>query len=79
LSLDIVPHSFGNIGRFFSGINNNDRNSKKLINVKALRFSYKGRVRILFYTGKNIQAGDELYFDYNGGIFHEYPTQNFTT
>jgi SET domain-containing protein len=70
LSLDIVPHDFGNIARFFSGINNQNKESRKLLNVAAKRFSYKGRVRIIFYALKNIQAGDELFFDYNGSPFH---------
>jgi len=26
---------------------------------------------------KPIQAGETLYFDYNGGLFHEYPTEHF--
>ena len=77
LSLDIVPFNFGNIARFFSGINNENKEGKKILNVEAMRFSYKGRVRIIFYAKKNIQAGDGLYFDYNGSPFHEYPTENF--
>jgi hypothetical protein len=77
LSLDIVPHHFGNIARFFSGINNQNREGKKLLNVEAMRFSYQGRIRIIFYAKKNIQAGDELFFDYNGSPFQEYPTESF--
>jgi hypothetical protein len=42
-----------------------------------MRFSYKGRVRILLHTIKPIQAGETLYFDYNGSAFHEYPTEHF--
>ena len=45
--------------------------------MQAKKFSYKGRVRIIFYALKDIQAGDELFYDYNGGLFHEYPTDNF--
>jgi hypothetical protein len=69
-SLDIVPNKFSNISRFFSGINNADKNAKKLINIQTIRFNYKGRVRIIFYASKNIQAGDLLYFDYNGSPFN---------
>lgn len=32
-SLDIVPNKFSNLSRFFSGINNTDKNAKKLINI----------------------------------------------
>jgi hypothetical protein len=73
-SLDIVPEKYSNISRFFSGINNSEKNSRKLINITTIRFNYKGRVRIIFYASKNIQAGDILYFDYNGSPFNEYPT-----
>ncbi len=58
LSLDIVPHKFANISRFFSGINNQCKESRKRMNAQTIRFSYKGRVRILFYASKDIQAGD---------------------
>jgi hypothetical protein len=66
LSLDIVPNQFGNIGRFFLGINNTDKTAAKRINVATVRFVLDGKVRIAFYTKSNIQAGDLLYFDYNG-------------
>lgn len=58
-SLDIVPEKYGNISRFFSGINNNLKRSSwsRLENIKSLRFSYKGRVHLLLYTIKPIQAG----------------------
>ena len=46
--------------------------------MRSLRFSYKGRVRLLLYTCKPIQAGETLYFNYNGSAFHEYPTEHFT-
>jgi hypothetical protein len=53
-----VPHQFGNIARFFSGINNKSKEGKKLVNVEAIRFNYQGRMRIILYAKKNIQAGD---------------------
>lgn len=56
-SLDVVPEQYGNISRFFSGINNSCRRKwSKLENIKALRFSYRGKVHILLYTKKEIQA-----------------------
>lgn len=72
-----MPESSGNISRFFSGINNKKSESRKSLNIQAKKFSYRGRVRIIFYALKDIQAGDELLFDYNGGLFHEYPTDDF--
>lgn len=66
LSLDIVPNHFSNIGRFFLGINNTDKKAQQHINVATVRFALDNRVRIAFYTKSNIQAGDVLYFDYNG-------------
>ena len=34
-------------------------------------------MRLLLHTIKPIQAGETLYFDYNGSAFHEYPTEHF--
>ena len=45
--------------------------------AQCSRFNYKGRVRVLMYTSKGIQAGETLYLDYNGGQLHEYPTDHF--
>jgi [histone H3]-lysine27 N-methyltransferase len=76
-----VPQLYGNISRFFLGINNDYKRhygSAKLENVKCMRFSYKGRVRLLLYTSKPIQAGETLYFNYNGSNY-EYPTDHFVT
>jgi hypothetical protein len=39
-----------------------------------MKFKYQGRARVLFYVKRNIQAGDTLFIDYNGGGFDEYPT-----
>ena len=74
-SLDIAAKRYGNMARYFAGINNSDPKSKSLENVLALRFLYLGRVRVLFYTKRDIEAGETMYFDYNGGkVFEEYPT-----
>lgn len=57
-SLDIVPEKYGNISRFFSGINNSQKRCwSRLQNIKAMRFSYQGKVHILLYTIRPIQAG----------------------
>ena len=77
-SLDICPHKFGNISRFFSGINNKNRLAKVVMeNIQTMRFKYRGKGRVLFFTKKNIQPGDDLYIDYNAGAFVEYPTDTF--
>ena len=78
-SLDIVPKNYGNSSRFVAGLNNSVKRAvrTKLENIKSLRLSYKGRVRLLLHTIKPIQAGETLYFDYNGSPFQEYPTDHF--
>jgi hypothetical protein len=58
-SLDVVPTRFGNISRFFSGINNSEkkRGFNSMENIKVIRFQYQSRIRLLFYTKRQIQAG----------------------
>ena len=58
--MNIAPSKFGNISRFVCGINNFDRSQKKIVNVKAVRFSYKGKMRIIFVAKKNIEKGTGL-------------------
>ena len=53
-SIDVGSDRYGNVARFFSGINNYDANSKKLQNVGTIRFLYKGLIRIIFYSKRNI-------------------------
>jgi hypothetical protein len=43
-----------------------------------MKFKYRGRVRVLFYAKKHIEAGETLYINYNAGGFGEYPTEHFT-
>lgn len=50
-----------------------------MVNVHALKFSYKGRIRIIFVTKKNVEKGETLYLNYNDGTYEEYPTDNFIT
>lgn len=78
-SLEIVPSHYGNISRFFSEINNEKvrKGFSKRENIQAIKFAYQGRVRVLFYAKKPIQADEKLYFNYNGSAFQEYPTEHF--
>jgi hypothetical protein len=51
------------------------------INVLARRFVILGRVRVLFFTSKNVGPNEFLQYDYNGGRKSEnvsgYPTDLF--
>lgn len=76
-SLDICPNRFANISKFLCGINNSQRFGRLQENVQTMKFVYHGKARVLFYAKKNIQAGDILFIDYNGGGFDEYPTDHF--
>lgn len=46
-------------------------------NVRTLRFLFENKVRLLFYAKADIMKGETLYINYNGGAFHEYPTNDF--
>jgi len=61
----ICPIKQGNIGRFFSGIN--DKTGKRKQNVKSIKFKIKDKIHIALYTIKKIKIGDILYYNYNGG------------
>lgn len=76
-SLDIVPHKYANVSKYFLGINNDFHDNYKKVNVQALIFSYKGRNRVIFYTIKDVEKGDLLFIDYNSGIGNHYPTESF--
>ena len=75
-SLVIAPETRGNIARFLSGINNNDKNKKKQ-NVNSLRLDINGSVHVLLYAAKKIKKNEILYYDYNAGGYSGYPTENF--
>ena len=49
----------------------------KKVNVRAVRFSYLGRIRIIFIAKKDIKKGETLFLNYNAGTYEEYPTDNF--
>lgn len=67
--LNITPSLFGNMSRFICGVNNFSRENIKSINVKAVRFSYKGRMRIIFIAKRDIRKGDTLFLNYNAGTY----------
>lgn len=67
-SLIIDPTRAGNIARFLSGINNRSLLSRRKANVRTLRFSIDGRVRVALFTSKRIEPGEKLQYDYNAGV-----------
>ncbi|XP_071712965.1 probable Histone-lysine N-methyltransferase ATXR5 [Rutidosis leptorrhynchoides] len=75
-SLVICPDKRGNIARFFNGINNHIRESKKKQNIKCVRYNVDGQCRVLLVATRDIAKGDKLYIDYNGHE-NEYPTHDF--
>jgi len=77
LSLVICPEKQGNIARFLSGINNNDKKAIKKQNVNSSRYDIDGKVHVLLYASKSIKKGEILYYDYNAGGSALYPTENF--
>lgn len=77
LSIVICPEQYGNLGRFISGINNQDKKLKRKQNVYSLRYNIDGSVHILLLAMRYIKQGEILYYDYNAGGFDEYPTDHF--
>lgn len=75
--LNIAPSRFGNMSRFICGVNNWDKEQMRRVNVKGVRFSYKGRLHIVFVAKKPIEKGECLFLNYNDGSYEEYPTENF--
>jgi len=59
----IVPIKQGNIGRFFSGINNKTGHKKQ--NVRSIKFRIGNNIHIALYTIKHIKEGELLYYNYN--------------
>jgi hypothetical protein len=76
-TLVICPEKKGNIARFISGINNDDKNSKKKQNVRSIRFDIDGSVHVLLYAARTIKKDEILYYDYNAGGKGAYPTSDF--
>ena len=51
---------------FISGVNNSDKNAEGLVNVRALKFSYRGICRLIFTAMRNIRKNETLFLNYNG-------------
>ena len=63
-SLVVVPYDFANAARFFNGINNSDKDSKrKKQNIRTMRCQVDGKATVLLYTKRNVKAGEVLMFD----------------
>ena len=75
-TLIICPYNCANLGRFFSGVNNNNDSSKANINVYSIKVLIDGSIHILLITSKDINEGEILYYDYNGDG-NSYPTDGF--
>ena len=77
-SLVVVPYSFANVARFFNGINNSDKDSKrKKQNVRTMRCQVDGKATVLLFTKRAVKAGEVLMFDYNEAGKGLYPTEHF--
>ena len=88
-SLVIIPEHFGNLARYFSGINNSDSKSRKKQvfdssccdksngqNVRSARYVIDGQIHVLLIAKRDISPGELLMFDYNG-LDNNYPTSHF--
>jgi len=77
-SLVVAPNKYSNVARFFNGINNSEKDSKKLKqNIRSMRCQVDGRVTVLLYTSKSVKKGESLRFDYNEAGKMMYPTDCF--
>ena len=76
-SLVICPEKKSNIARFLSGINNYNEKSAKKQNVRSIKYDIDGSVHVLLYAARTIKKHEVLYYDYNAGGHHTYPTQHF--
>ena len=77
-SLVVVPYEYSNVARFFNGINNNEKDSKRLKqNVRSMRCQVDGKATVLLYTKKAVKKGEPLIFDYNEAGKNWYPTNEF--
>lgn len=74
--LVICPDRFANFARFLSGINNKNREGRKKINVRSVRFNVRGEAHTLLVAIRDIRKGERLYYDYNG-LHQSYPTEHF--
>lgn len=79
-SLDIIPEKFANIGRFFNGVT--DKNPEDA-NLRTMRCQTPGgECRLLIYSSRKIEKGEQMLFDYNlgcktHGLEPKYDTRGF--
>jgi SET domain-containing protein len=77
-SLIIRPKHRGNIARFISGVNNQDKKAASAkVNLKCARFDIDGQVRVVIYANKKIKKGEVLYYDYNALVPNQFNTHTF--
>jgi hypothetical protein len=77
-SLVVIPKDHSNVGRFFNGINNSEKDSKRLKqNVRTMRCQVDGKATVIMYTKRAVKKGEPLVFDYNEAGKNWYPTQDF--
>jgi GNAT superfamily N-acetyltransferase len=70
----INPTDCGNLAKYVSGINNLNGEEE---NVKSMKFILENKIRIILYAARNIQKGEILRYDYNGGKKCGYDTNHF--
>lgn len=77
-SLVVVPYEHANCARFFNGINNGEKDSKrKKQNVRTMRCQVDGKATVLLFTKRSVKKGEVLMYDYNEAGKGLYPTQHF--
>ena len=74
----VVPYQYANVARFFNGINNSEKDSKRVRqNVRSMRCQVDGRATVLLFTKRAVKKGEVLVFDYNEAGKDMYPTAHF--
>ena len=77
-SLVVVPYEHANVARFFNGINNSVKNSKRTRqNVRTIRCQVNGQATVLLFTKRLVKKGEILMYDYNEAGKDLYPTGHF--
>ena len=77
-SLVVIPLAHANAARFFNGINNAKKGSKKKVqNIKSMRCQVDGLATVLIFTKRAVKKGEVLVYDYNEAGKNLYPTDHF--
>jgi len=77
-TLNVVPETHANVARFFNGINNSVKDSKKKVqNMQTIRCQIDGKATVLLFTKRNVKKGEQLLYDYNEAGKGLYPTNSF--